>query len=289
MDVVNPTKRFWIDWFSGRDLVLATKHGKEQVIRPLVDERLGARSRIQKELDTDLLGTFTGEVERSYDPLTTVRLKCEMALDLSGADLAIATEGSFGPHPQFGIIPLHEEIVFLLDRKNHLEVFHVERTSDTNFLREEVHSSTDLLELAQRAGFPDHALILRDVDNVQIIHKAIQDPSLLMKTFEDLHQGHRPVSVETDMRAHLNPTRMKVIEKATIGLIERLNHTCPNCASPGFGMEKRIPGLPCSQCGLPTRSPKGETLQCPKCGHQEDIFYEKTQFEDPMNCDYCNP
>lgn len=66
--------------FLGRRLVIATKHQKETIIGPRVESKLGALPFVPKNLDTDVLGTFTGEIERSSDPLSTARQKCEMAM-----------------------------------------------------------------------------------------------------------------------------------------------------------------------------------------------------------------
>jgi len=48
------------------------------------------------------------------------------------------------------------------------------------------------------------------------------------------------VFIETDVRAHANPTRMKNIEKATHDLISKLNSTCPNCGAPGFIVKLKL-------------------------------------------------
>lgn len=53
-------------------------------------------SRVDASFDTDMLGTFTGEVERKLDPLATVREKCLRAMKHNHCDLGVASEGSFG-------------------------------------------------------------------------------------------------------------------------------------------------------------------------------------------------
>ncbi len=85
--------------FEGRYLVIATKHNKEKVIAPILERELGVKCFVPVNLDTDALGTFTGEVERKDDPITTARKKCLLAMELENCDMAIASEGSFGPHP----------------------------------------------------------------------------------------------------------------------------------------------------------------------------------------------
>nr|WP_255502149.1 DUF6671 family protein [Algoriphagus sp. AK58] len=119
--------------FSSRRLVIATKHGKERVLQPLFDEKLGVKSELAEGLDTDLLGTFSGEIERTLDPISTAKRKCELAMELSGADLALASEGSFGAHPSAFFLPANEEWLLLLDRKNQLEIFARHLSIETNF------------------------------------------------------------------------------------------------------------------------------------------------------------
>lgn len=55
--------------FADRRMVIATKHGKEQVLKPLLEEAFEVNCILAKGLDPDLLGTFSGEVERTLDPL----------------------------------------------------------------------------------------------------------------------------------------------------------------------------------------------------------------------------
>ncbi len=55
------------EYFRGRTAVLGTKHGKEQVIAPLLDEHLGVRVVVPDGFDTDRFGTFTRDVDRAGD------------------------------------------------------------------------------------------------------------------------------------------------------------------------------------------------------------------------------
>ena len=85
--------------FEGRRLVIATKHGKEEVLSPILERELGVHCIILPTFDSDLFGTFSGEVERLDDAMFTARLKCEKAMEIAQCDLAISSEGSFGSHP----------------------------------------------------------------------------------------------------------------------------------------------------------------------------------------------
>ena len=108
--------------FKGRKLLIATKHDKEKVIAPILEKELGVTCFVAENFDTDVLGTFTGEVERKDDPITTARNKCLMAMELNNCDLAIASEGSFGPHPAIFFVHADDEMLLFIDKKNDLEI-----------------------------------------------------------------------------------------------------------------------------------------------------------------------
>lgn len=277
--------------FKGRTLVIATKHGKEQVLKPLFEEAFEMTCILADGLDTDVLGTFTGEVERTLDPLQTARRKCELAMELTGADLALASEGSFGAHPSAFFLPANEEWLFFYDRKNQLEIHARHLSTETNFSGEEIGSLEALEAFAEKAIFPNHALILRNQkDSFLEIHKGITEQSLLLELGQQLLKTYGVLYAETDMRAHFNPSRMKVIGKAAQLLLEKICSCCPSCSLPGFAVVSSQPGLPCSWCGTPTRSTLSQTKSCTHCGHSEELVHPfgKTT-EDPMYCDRCNP
>ncbi|MBC5993683.1 DUF6671 family protein [Pontibacter cellulosilyticus] len=277
--------------FRGRNLLIATKHEKEKVIAPLLEEALGVSCVVASQFDTDMLGTFTGEVEREADPVTTARKKCEMALELHGFDLAVASEGSFGPHPVLGFMPADQEILLLLDKKNSLEIVARELSIETNFAGEAVSTEEQLMAFAVDAKFPSHALVLRPTrSSATAITKGITDKAQLLEVFRQLQQQHELVYVETDMRAMYNPTRMSVIRQATEKLLVKVNSFCPACHTPGFGVTSVKQGLPCAGCGFPTHSIKSEILTCLKCDYTSERMYPNNKkVEDPAYCQLCNP
>lgn len=277
--------------FHGRKLIIATKHQKEQVIAPLIEKALGVHCFVDPLLDTDLLGTFSGEIERIDDPIDSARKKCLMAMEQTNCDLAIASEGSFGPHPTLFFVPANEEFILLLDKKTGLEIIARELSTMTNFNAAEITSEEALLSFAQQAKFPTHALILKnDQEHFTDIEKGITDIDRLLGTFRHFSHTYGKVYVETDMRAMYNPTRMSMIEKATIHLIQKLNKVCPACMAPGFDVHEVKSGLPCQQCHMPTRSALSYQYQCQQCKYTEEKKYpHEKQTENPMYCDFCNP
>jgi hypothetical protein len=277
--------------FQGRQLIIATKHNKEQVIKPLLENQLGVQCFVPTGFDTDLLGTFTGEIERAEDPLSTVRKKCLMAMDKYNVDLGIASEGSFGPHPNFFFLNADIEILILIDRKNNLEIISSEISTDTNFNGKEIHTERELIDFAEKVLFPSHGIIVRNKkDSVEAIIKDILDWQTLKTSFNEILNKFGSVYVETDMRAMNNPSRMRVISKTLEQLIEIINSKCPKCDYPGFDIHERIIGLPCSLCNFPTNSVLANIYKCKNCQFIHEKKYPKDKFtEDPRYCNFCNP
>ena len=209
----------------------------------------------------------------------------------SNADLVIASEGSFGPHPSIFFVNADEEILLFVDKKNDLEIIVKELNTTTNFNASEIRSLRALKVFANKVGFPSHALILRQSKNdFKTIYKGITTWIKLIDAYNHLINHSDSVYVETDMRAMYNPTRRNVIQAATIKLVEKIKNTCPACKTPGFGITGIKEGLPCSACKAPTRSILSHIYCCQKCNYEEykAYPYEKTE-EDPMYCDLCNP
>lgn len=266
-------------------------HQKEKAIAPVLQAAFGLNSVLCDTLDTDKFGTFCGQQQRKESPFATAKAKCLEALSLSGHDLAIASEGSFGPHPSIFFASADEEVLVMIDLKNQLEFVVTELSLATNFNTKSVSSIEDLMEFAAISGFPEHGLILRkSVDAYDDQLKGIVDEKVLMSHFKLLINLYGEAYVETDMRAMYNPTRMSVITKATEKLVALLKNLCPNCQTPGFAVKEAIPGLPCGLCGLPTRSILFHRFRCQKCNFVEDKKYpNQKEQEDPMYCDFCNP
>jgi hypothetical protein len=278
-------------FFKGRTLVIASMHRKEEVLKPLLEQGLEITVQVAEGLNTDLLGTFSGEVARLADPLSTARKKCELALDLSGCDLALASEGSFGPHPAAFILPANEEWLLLVDRKNNLEIYARHLSLETNFSGQEFHNLEELEAFASKVGFPSHGLILRkSKEELTGMLKGIRDPTLLRTSAEQLLENQNSGYVETDMRAMFNPSRMQIIGETAQLLLQKLNSRCPSCQVPGFSVTSAEPGLPCSLCGTPSSATLAHLLVCSHCQHEEKVsFPNGKKTEDPQYCQVCNP
>ncbi|RXK48822.1 DUF6671 family protein [Aquirufa rosea] len=281
----------WLERYRGEKLIIATKHAKEAVIGPVMQEAFGFIYEASHQLDTDLLGTFSGEIERTLSPLEAARKKCEWAMDLYGLDVAMASEGSFGAHPKYVFVPGGTELLVLVDRKNGLEIDVQATTTETNFNWKEVIPGQDFSEFLEQIKFPSHALIVKNSSpDFSQLEKGINSYESLYMVVDQFLQKYGKCILETDMRAMHNPTRMKQIEKLAHQLVEKMKVLCPTCAFPGYSITDFQSGLPCSLCQKPTSSILKVIRQCKKCGYQEENLYpDLKEFEDPMYCDFCNP
>lgn len=283
------------NYFTGRTAVLATMHRKEQAIAPILQEHLGIQVVVPPDFNTDEFGTFTRERERPGTQLATARLKAEKILEQTGATLALASEGSFGPHPGFPMLACDRELVLLLDTVNNLELVGEDVSAETNYQHRTIRSLEEALKFAQTVGFPDHGLIVMthaDTRQVDEITKGIITPAHLEEAVAQAlrRSSTGTIHIETDMRALYNPTRMKAIARATLNLVQAAQRTCPRCDRPGFAAVEYRKGLPCDWCGLPTTLTRSVLYQCSACQFQQEaLFPEGVRTADPAQCQYCNP
>jgi hypothetical protein len=277
--------------FEGRSLVVASMHGKDSVIAPIVQKELGVNCFVHSGFNSDLFGTFSGEVERVDDVMTVLRNKCLQAMELSNCDLSISSEGSFGQHPFIPFVTGDDELIMFLDKKNNIEIVAREVSVTTNFNGALVYSKGELVQFAERALFPSHALIIRENElSFKNIKKGIISWAELYKLFNELHFQNGFAYIETDMRAMHNPTRMAVIKEAALKLVRKIKSFCPQCSLPGFDVTSHRKGLKCSNCGMPTKSIFSHIYECKRCSYSvENKFPYGKYYEEPMFCDFCNP
>ena len=275
-------------YFNGRKVVIATKHQKEQVIGPALQEAFGMEYVVSEKLDTDLLGTFTGEVERVLTPVEAARQKCILALAECDAEFAIGSEGSFGPHPTLYFLPADEEILLLVDRKRELEIVVKHTSLQTNYASFELDTEQDLSDFLQQIKFPSHGVHVKSPE--AYVAKGIRSEDRLNQAIQEAVNRFGTYTLETDMRAMNNPTRMSVIQELTEKLVKKMRSSCPTCQRPGFSPTDVIRGLVCSCCSLPTKSIKSLIYSCEGCHYTTCVdFPDSKTTEDPMFCDFCNP
>lgn len=271
-----------------QQVVVATKHRKEAVLASVFGPRWGLRLEAA-DVDTDLLGTFSGEVPRVGDVQSTLRAKVQMAAArCPQAEVVLATEGSFGPDPVLGWVALHEEVLLWSWPQQGKELWVAHRSHDTNFSCTDSSEWTDVQRWALRVGFPTAHVILRDAQG-HVLAKGISDPVELERLWRAAAEGGAP-RVETDMRADRNPKRREVLHALAHKTLEAFEACCPRCRFPGFVARPAEPGAPCSACGTPTRRPQQLKAECAECGHIEVRDSEdQLKGADPATCDRCNP
>lgn len=286
------------DWpaleLAHKPAVLATMHGKERVIAPVLRRFVGLDVRIIPSFDTDRFGTFTREVARTGSQLDAARAKIAAAFARDAdARIALASEGSFGPHPHVPFVPLGRELVVLTDRETGLELIGHFADMGANFAHAVVSDVPAALAFAERVGFPTQGIIVIGCENGNPspdlgLFKAIVERKELENAIAQVLERCGAAFLETDMRAHRNARRMRAIKHATLALVRALRSRCPACARPGFVVTERLSGIPCSWCGEPTRMVRAEVSTCIGCGHREERPTGPAT-ADPGVCDQCNP
>jgi predicted Zn-ribbon and HTH transcriptional regulator len=280
--------------YNNRVAILATMHNKEKVISPLLKEHLGINLIVPQGLNTDVFGTFTREIKRPDTQIITARLKAKKALEMYDEEIAIASEGSFAPHPLIPYIYANREIIIFLDQENDLEIIGELFSIETNFNHQTISSLEEAEEFAHKVGFPEHGLVISfaniSTGKIESIKGITSQENLINSVETAIKNTNGKFHIETDMRAMYNPTRMKNIAFATQDLINKINSLCPQCNTPGFMINQKIPGLPCELCHQPTSLIKAVIFQCQKCGFtQQQLFPNNQEFADPSLCEYCNP
>jgi len=279
-----------MNWFENRELLIATQHGKEKAIAPLLEQAFSLRCSLPQAFDSDQFGTFSGEIERTFSAHETARLKGREAARIASSDLVLSSEGSFGSHPQLYFLPLNTELILLQDFKNKFEILVSESTTETNYAAAEIASENDLFKFAERIGFPAHAIILKNcAKGFAACIKGIHTAEELRAGFHSISAQFGAVYAETDMRAMHNPMRMQAIKKACEKLVVRMQTCCAQCGLPGFGEISFTPGLPCSWCNEPTQLPMQRVLSCAHCEHTLHEAINPDNVADPMHCFHCIP
>lgn len=286
-----------LDEFKACRLLMVTDHQKGALLSPLFQQAFGMEViEVSPPTSTDSLGTFSGEVERPAGPLDTLKLKASLVPpDQDGLTKPIArlaSEGSFGPHPELLFVPLNQEWVGIL-LPGGLFVTGYAQSTRTNYQQATVSTVREAQDFfaqanSQATDTPAHAIILTHEAMTKTYRKGLLTADEVAQAFEQLRAlGPAPIQASTDMRAHLNPTRQTVIRAAAQNLIDNLRRACPNCQHVGFKLVGLERGLPCSWCSRPTRAPLAERYQCPSCAYEQTIPLSTTT-ADPAICNFCN-
>jgi hypothetical protein len=265
---------------------------------PALARTLGMRLVLAHDVDTDQLGTFTGEIPRTgYGG----RDRGPQGAPGDRVDRPRPCRGQrrlLRPAPVAPMLSAGQEILAFLDTVRDVHILE-RRTTPTNF----GHTTTTPHRRGDRR--------LPGAHRFRSPRGRRPSPQLPPTCGRDPHLQGRPVPapasmrrsagaprtptdglarLETDMRAHVNPTRMREISLLADRLASRLATLCPACGTPGFGPVDHEPGLPCDTCGEPTRLTLATIHGCARCSHRSRHPREDGQRRaDPTFCECCNP
>jgi hypothetical protein len=272
--------------------VLATKHGKLPLIAPPLDRAVGLKVEAVT-VDTDALGTFTGDIPRRGSPLDVAIAKARLGMSAAGCTLGVASEGSIGPDPAMPFVIRDLEIVVLVDDVHGLVVWESETSWDIVAASTSARPDDDLGPFLSKACFPEHQLIVRpNSGRVRPVYKGISSVEMLKAAIAECSAVATDglARVETDFRAHACPSRRATIAKAAWRLAQRIAARCPACGVPGWGSVDLVVGIPCARCGMEIDRPRAEVYGCVACEHRETKPIDSAgESVDPSECPFCNP
>jgi hypothetical protein len=283
--------------YQGRQIAMASLHGKQRILARPLRVGLGLSLSHASDIDTDRFGNFSGERPRLDDALTTCQMKAEAAMQTLGLELGIASEGSFGPHPAVPMLPVGHEWMTFVDQRDGLVISEQLISRSTNYSSRQADNAEAIAGWLRQVGFPSHALMVRPLQPEPSapggwLAKGVHDPQQLVALMAEAVRRSplRQAWLETDMRAHCNPSRRVAIRQLAFRLVRKVCSACPACSAPGWGVVDTLVGLPCGACGLATQLVKDDVIGCVVCSHSEiRPRRDGRQTADPMHCHYCNP
>jgi hypothetical protein len=274
-----------------KKIVLTSKHEKLKLIKPAFEDILECEL-FEANLDTDQLGTFSGEIERKYPPRETAIRKARLGMESTGLKLGIASEGSVGPDPAVPFITSNIEYLVLVDDENQIVISQLFRSFDITVATITASPNQDINEFLERADFPNHGLIVRpNTDIKSNCIKGITDYNSLQDAISVSSKlsPNGLVVIESDLRAMHSPSRQKNIEEVARLLALRASQLCPQCELPGWGRVGHETGLKCSECKRENPNAiRQEKLGCVKCDCTQ-LGRVIADDLDPANCQFCNP
>lgn len=275
--------------YSGKQATLTSKHHKIDVIGPAFS-RIGIEV-IELPLDTDQLGTFSGEIERKSSPLETARAKARMGMNHAGATLGIASEGSIGPDPLIPFAISNIEVMVFLDESSGLEISETLRSLEIAHGTLKATPKQDKSDFLAKVGFPEQALILRPDSESGPWDKGISSQEQLENAIAKASElsSNGLAHIECDYRAMHSPSRRANLALLAEKLALRVGSNCPSCNCPGWGKLELERGLSCSGCGeFDPAAPRAELSSCLRCDYTElkRVIAESLQ---PAACQICNP
>ena len=191
------------------------------------------------------------------------------------------------------------ELVVLVDDELGIEVVGRHVGHELTVIGEDVHPDElvgprlldDLLVRAGLGSGGHHLTVRPSLGRPDPVVKGIADRETLVAAIRRCaaESSDGRARVETDLRAHLCPSRRPAIAAAAADLARRLGARCPACSSPGWGIVRALAGRPCRDCGAPTRAARADVEACVACPEQRELPRADRSPVDPAQCERCNP
>ncbi len=281
--------------YFGEPIVFSTAHQKDKILEADFQNALQIKFVVPKGLDTDQFGTFTGEIERADDLKAVLKSKALLGTPTNGISLYLSSEGSFGPDPVNPFLFCNQENLLILDLKNNIEIFASKQSYDTSFNFASLKNKFELDAFLKKNPADQQPLVLKDSKNSKdrsLIFKGISDDKEAAKIFDHLISTRSSVWIESDLRAHMNKKRQKVIKDCGQKLLEKILSLCPKCSLPGFSITKGFGHLKCVICDLESNYPSHDIWSCAdqNCKYEKhELRSDGIQEIEPKYCMYCNP
>lgn len=269
-----------------RKVGFATKHQKELILAGIL-QPLGYEITVAN-FDTDLLGTFSGEVPRTHSHKSAAIEKARLSMELLGLPVGIGSEGSIGSDSAIPLLNSDIETLAWIDRELNFELLVTHRSFDVFARTRTINRDFDCQELVEFFDLPTHAVIVK-TPGYEVVEKGIKSDLELINGINRALTIGSEVIIESDLRAHLSPTRAQVIRECGEKLAAALSTNCPSCSCPGWMVVDLQFGLPCESCGAEvSKSVRGQIFGCPRCPERM-VVPVKALVASAASCDYCNP
>lgn len=276
---------------------LVSKHRKSKQIHPALNSAFGWQVTAIDKFNTDMLGTFSGECERTLTAIDCAVYKAEKALSLSDNDIGLGSEGSFNPD-LYGLMTVNQELLACVHREHGLlAIGQAAKPVNIDTWTLQPQESNKLTSIVDALP-TEQALILRLINGESEqgnkyygdVQKGLINKEQVFAAFNLLTaiDASKAIEVTYDLRAMHCPQRRSTITLAAENLVERLQSNCPNCDAINFYPQKQLPGLPCETCHLPTSVIKAYQAKCAQCGF-ETTTPVKQKTASTVNCSFCNP
>jgi hypothetical protein len=215
----------------GPPVLIATMHGKERVLAPQL-AALGFSVLLPVGYDTDALGTFSGDIRRQGSAFDAALKKASQACAATGIPRAVSSEGSYRPSQILFPGASNVELMAFVDLDKGFSCIEYLTDVPTCFVKGRVQPdihAADTKSLLLAMDWTNIKALVLPSDPIfgirtENVFKGIGEVDALTKAMKicALNSDDGLVHLETDLRAHMNSTRMASVAQVGKLLAERL-------------------------------------------------------------------